>query len=113
NTEIAQRLKGLDATDQSAVDTALLALDGTPQKTRLGGNALVATSSAVAWAAAADRKIPLWRHLRQLAGLDPEVGHIPAPMIQIFGGGRHAGNRIDIQDYLILALGAKSFAEAT
>ncbi|MDB5539630.1 MAG: phosphopyruvate hydratase, partial [Devosia sp.] len=113
NGEIQSRLKGLEATNQSAVDAALIALDGTPQKTRLGGNAVVATSSAIAWAAAADRKIPLWQHLRHLAGLDPEAQHIPAPMIQIFGGGRHAGNRIDIQDFLVLAIGATSFAEAT
>jgi enolase len=113
NTEVAQRLKGMDATDQAAIDSALIALDGTPQKTRLGGNAIVATSSAVAWAAAADQKIPLWRHLRGLAGLDADRPHIPAPMIQIFGGGRHAGNRIDIQDYLILATGAKSFSESS
>jgi len=113
NGEIASRLNGLEAADQSAIDAALIALDGTPQKTRLGGNAIVATSQAIAWAAAAEQKIPLWQHLRQLAGLDPGVPHIPAPMIQVFGGGRHAGNRIDIQDYLILAIGASSFAEAT
>lgn len=113
NGEIADRLKGMDATDQFAVDAALIALDGTPQKTRLGGNAIVATSSSIAWAAAADQNIPLWQHLRGLAKLDPAVQHIPAPMIQIFGGGRHAGNRIDVQDYLILAIGAASFLEAT
>lgn len=113
NGEIQSRLKGFEALDQSAVDAAMIALDGTPQKTRLGGNAIVATSSAVAWAAAAEQKIPLWQHLRQLGGLDPGIEHIPAPMIQIFGGGRHAGNRIDIQDFLILAVGATSFAEAT
>lgn len=113
NGEIANKLKGMEAADQSAIDAALIALDGTPQKTRLGGNAIVATSSAVAWAAAADQKLPLWQHLRHISGLDPEAQHIPAPMIQIFGGGRHAGNRIDIQDYLVLAIGASSFAEAT
>ena len=113
NTEIAHRLKGLDAAGQSDIDAALIALDGTPQKTRLGGNAIVATSSAVAWAAAADQKIPLWQHLRHMSGLDPHQPFTPAPMIQIFGGGRHAGNRIDIQDFLILAIGADSFAQAT
>jgi len=113
NGEIAGRLKGLEAIDQAAVDTAMIALDGTPQKTRLGGNAIVATSSAIAWAAAAEQRVPLWQHLRRLGNLDPEAQHIPAPMIQIFGGGRHAGNRIDIQDFLILAVGARSFAEAT
>jgi enolase len=113
NGEIRNRLTGRDALDQSAVDAAMIELDGTPQKTRLGGNAIVATSSAIAWAAAAEQRIPLWQHLRRLSNLDPEAQHIPAPMIQIFGGGRHAGNRIDIQDFLILAVGAKSFTEAT
>ena len=113
NGPIAERLTGLLAVDQRAVDNALIALDGTPQKTALGGNALVATSQAVAWAAAAERGLPLWQHLRTLAGLDAMDGHVPAPMIQIFGGGRHAGNRIDIQDFLVVATGAKSFAEAT
>jgi enolase len=113
NGEIQSRLQGLDALDQATADAAMIALDGTPQKTRLGGNAIVATSSAIAWAAAAEQRIPLWQHLRHLSGLDPDSQHIPAPMIQIFGGGRHAGNRIDIQDFLILAVGATSFAEAT
>ncbi len=113
NGAIAEGLVGLLATDQRVIDNALIALDGTPQKTALGGNALVATSQAVAWAAAAARGLPLWQHLRTLAGLDALSGHIPAPMIQIFGGGRHAGNRIDIQDYLVIATGAGSFVEAT
>ncbi len=113
NGEIASALQGLDALDQFRCDAALIALDGTAQKTRLGGNALVATSSAIAWAAASERKIALWQHLRTLAGLDAAAAHIPAPMIQIFGGGRHAGNRIDVQDYLVIATGATSFVEAT
>lgn len=113
NGPIADALFGMDAAGQGAIDAALIALDGTPQKTRLGGNATIATSQAAAWAAAAEAKLPLWRHLRQLSGLSEAQPHIPAPMIQIFGGGRHAGNRIDIQDYLILALDAESFASAT
>jgi enolase len=113
NGEIFNRLNGMDAAGQSEIDAALIALDGTPQKSRLGGNAIVATSSAIAWAAAADKKMPLWQHLRHLAGLDQRAPFTPAPMIQIFGGGRHAGNRIDIQDFLILAIDATSFAEAT
>jgi enolase len=100
---IAPGIHGLDAAGQAAVDAKLIALDGTPQKTRLGGNAIVA------WAAAADQHVPLWKHLSDLSGVVPRI---PLPMIQIFGGGRHAGNRIDIQDYLVLALSAKSFAEA-
>jgi len=110
NGEIASLLKDMDAADQFAIDAALVRLDGTPQKQRLGGNAIVATSQAVAWAAAATQKIPLWRHLRSLAGV--AEAPIPAPMIQIIGGGRHAGNRIDIQDFLVLCPGAKGFAEA-
>jgi enolase len=112
NERIAPALVGMDAADQRKIDAAMIALDGTPPKTQLGGNAIVAVSSAIAWAAAAARGVPLWAHLRGLAGLDEAANHIPAPMIQIFGGGRHAGNRIDIQDFLILCLGAKSFAEA-
>lgn len=110
NGEIASTLKGMEASDQADIDAALVRLDGTPQKDRLGGNAIVATSQAVAWAAAASAKIPLWQYLRSLSGV--AEAPIPAPMIQIFGGGRHAGNRIDIQDFLILCPGAKSFAEA-
>jgi enolase len=112
NHRIAPGLLGLDAREQRSIDQVLIALDGTPQKTALGGNAIVAVSSAVAWAAAAAAGVPLWAHLRQVAGLDLDTPHIPAPMIQIFGGGRHAGNRVDIQDFLILCLAAKSFAEA-
>ncbi|HEV7277915.1 MAG TPA: phosphopyruvate hydratase [Devosiaceae bacterium] len=111
NGEIADRLSGMGAADQASVDAALTELDGTEQKTRLGGNAIVATSLAVGWAAAAGRGVPLWQHLRDLAGVSAPA-QIPAPMIQIFGGGKHAGNRIDIQDYLVICPGAGSFAEA-
>lgn len=110
NGEIANTLQGMDASEQTAIDAALIRLDCTPQKDRLGGNAIVAVSQAVAWAAAAGKGVPLWQHLRGLSGVADAP--IPAPMIQIFGGGRHAGNRIDIQDFLILCLGAKSFAES-
>jgi enolase len=109
NGPIAEKLRGMEVADQAGVDAALIALDGTPQKTVLGGNAIVATSLAVAWAAAAAARVPLWRHLADLSGATPRV---PLPMIQIFGGGRHAGNRIDIQDFLVIALGSRSFAEA-
>lgn len=112
NGPIATLLNGMDATAQIAIDAALIELDGTPQKTVLGGNALVATSCAIAWAAAAALSVPLWQHLRILAGMPEEAPHIPLPMIQIFGGGRHAGNRVDVQDFLVAAIGAKTFAEA-
>ncbi|MBX6323900.1 MAG: phosphopyruvate hydratase, partial [Rhodospirillaceae bacterium] len=105
--EIAPALLGRDAFDQEAIDRTLVALDGTPDKYRLGGNALVATSMAVAHAAAAAAGLPLWRHLR---GTDEAV--LPLPQIQILGGGAHAGRRLDIQDFMVVAVGAGSYAEA-
>jgi enolase len=111
NQIIASRLAGMDASNQAAIDRALIDLDGTPQKRILGGNACVAVSSAVAWGAASHARLPLWAYLRRLAAL-PETPHIPAPMIQIFGGGAHAGNRVDLQDFLVIPVKAKTFAEA-
>ena len=105
--EIAPLLAGRDVRDQEGIDQALVELDGTIDKRRLGGNALVATSMAVLRAAAASSGIPLWRHL---SGMNPAT--LPLPQIQIFGGGAHAGNCIDIQDLMVVALGAKSFQES-
>jgi len=104
---IARALVGRDAFDQAGVDAALIALDGTPNKAKLGGNAMVAVSLAVAHAAAAARAMPLYRYL---AGDAPLA--LPLPEIQIFGGGAHAGRRIDIQDLMVMPLAARSFAEA-
>ncbi len=104
---IARALVGRDAFDQAGVDAALIALDGTPNKAKLGGNATVAVSLAVAHAAAAARAMPLYRYL---AGDAPLA--LPLPEIQIFGGGAHAGRRIDIQDLMVMPLAARSFAEA-
>jgi enolase len=104
---IADVLRGRDALDQTGVDAALIESDGTPDKARFGGNATVAVSLAVAQAAARARALPLWRHL---AG-DGEVS-LPLPEIQVFGGGAHAGRRIDIQDLMVMPLGARSFADA-
>ncbi len=105
--EIAAALEGQNPFDQAAIDARLVRLDGTPTKSRLGGNALVAVSLAVLQAAAASRGLPLWRHL---AG-DGEVT-IPLPEIQIFGGGAHAGRRTDIQDFMVMAPRAETFVEA-
>ncbi|CAE6841787.1 phosphopyruvate hydratase [Paraburkholderia domus] len=104
---IAPALLGMDAMDQAAVDAILIALDGTPNKARLGGNATIATSMAVLNAAAAAAGMPLWRYL---AG--NQAVRLPLPEIQIFGGGAHAGRRTDIQDFLVMPLGAQSFDEA-
>jgi enolase len=105
--EIAPALAGLDPFDQGAIDAALVALDGTANKARLGGNALTAVSLAVLHAAAASRGLPLWRHL---LGDRPAI--IPLPEIQIFGGGAHAGRRTDVQDFMVIAPRARTFAEA-
>jgi enolase len=105
--EIAPALVGRDPFDQIGVDLRLVALDGTPNRSRLGGNALTAVSLAVLRAAAASRGLPLWRHL-----LGDGTPLIPLPEIQIFGGGAHAGRRVDIQDFMVIATRAMSFAEA-
>ncbi len=107
NGEIATRLIGMDAQDQRAVDAALIALDGTPTKSRLGGNATIAVSMAVLHAAAAAAGVPLYAYLSQGRPV-----RLPLPEIQIFGGGAHAGRRVDIQDFMVMALGARSFAQA-
>ncbi|MCW3475368.1 phosphopyruvate hydratase [Limobrevibacterium gyesilva] len=107
NDAITEAVIGLDGTDQAAVDAALIALDGTPAKTRLGANAILAVSMAAAHAAAAHAGIPLYRHL---GGHDATL--LPLPQIQIFGGGAHAGRRVDIQDFLIVCPAAASFAQA-
>ena len=98
---------GLDPFDQAAIDAKLIALDGTPNKARLGGNALTAVSLGLLHAAATSRGLPLWRYC---LGDKPAI--IPLPEIQIFGGGAHAGRRTDVQDFMVMAPRAKSFAEA-
>jgi enolase len=107
NGEIATCLQGIDACDQQAVDEALIKLDGTPGKSRLGANATVAVSMAAAHAAAAAQRVPLFRYLAGSGSVT-----LPLPEIQILGGGAHAGRRVDVQDFMIVALAARSFAEA-
>src|SRR4051794_1097752 len=111
NGEIAAALTGLDAADQEALDAALVALDGTTQKSRLGGNALVAVSMAALHATAAAHEKPLYAYLHAcLLGEADAV--MPLPEIQIFGGGAHAGRRVDIQDFMVVAPLASSFDQA-
>jgi enolase len=107
NGEIATALRGMPIADQSAIDRRLIELDGTPNKARLGGNATIAVSMATLHAGAAARYEPLWRVLAEGGPVS-----LPMPMIQIFGGGAHAGRRIDIQDFLIIPIGAASFDQA-
>jgi enolase len=107
DSEIAGALLGLDATSQADIDQTLIALDGTPNKSRLGANATIAVSMAVAHAAAGAANEPLYRYLS--AG---KTTRVPLPQIQIFGGGAHAGQRVDIQDFMVTAMSARSFDEA-
>ena len=107
NGPITDRLTGMDAIDQEAVDLAMIDLDDTDNKSSLGGNATIAVSMAVLQASAAANKLPLWKYL---AG-NNDV-RIPMPEIQIFGGGAHAGGRVDIQDFMAIPVGAESFDEA-
>lgn len=105
---IAPALRGLAADRQDELDARLIELDGTPNKQRLGANATLAVSMAAAHAAAASWGLPLYRYLH---GSDDGL-LIPMPQIQIFGGGAHAGRRVDIQDFMVLCPGAESFAQA-
>ena len=107
NGEIAKALIGTDAENQLALDQALIALDGTENKTRLGANATLAVSMATAHAMAQASGVPLYRYLGQGA-----IGRLPMPQIQIFGGGAHAGRRVDVQDFMVVCPGANSFAQA-
>ena len=107
NGEIARAVLGLPADDQARLDARLVELDGTPNKTRLGANATLAVSMAAAHAAAAAHAVPLHEYL---GGGNAVL--LPLPQIQIFGGGAHAGRRVDIQDFMVMCPGATSFAQA-
>jgi enolase len=107
NGEIAHAVTGMDAIGQAALDARLIALDGTPNKSRLGANAVLSVSMAAAHAAAHAEGLPLFGYLA-----DTDVTLIPLPQVQIFGGGAHAGRRVDIQDFMIMCPGAESFTQA-
>ena len=104
--EIQPAVLGME-TDQAALDAKLIALDGTPNKARLGANAILGVSIAVARAAAAEKGIPLYRYLS-----DKETYVLPVPMLNVLNGGRHADNNVDFQEFMIVPVGAPSFAEA-
>ncbi len=104
---IAPALIGRDASDQRAIDELILALDGTTNKSKLGGNATIATSMAVLFASADAHRQPLWKYLAQGRPV-----RMPLPEIQIFGGGAHADRRVDVQDFMVMPVGAASFDEA-
>jgi enolase 1/2/3 len=105
-TEIAEALAGLDSADQAAVDDALISLDGTKNKSRLGANAILGASLATAKAAAADAGVPLYRWV---GGADAHV--LPVPMLNVVNGGAHADNSLDLQEFMIVPGGAETFSE--
>ena len=107
NGEISNALVGTKADNQSVLDQALIDLDGTINKSRLGANATLAVSMAAAHAMAAASNMPLYRYLG-----NGKIGRLPMPQIQIFGGGAHAGRRVDVQDFMVVCPGASSFAQA-
>ncbi len=107
NNEIAQALIGIDASEQAYIDQIMLELDGTDNKAHLGANATLAVSLAVARAAAEDAGLPLYRYL---GGAGPMA--LPVPMMNVINGGEHANNSLDIQEFMIMPVGAQSFREA-
>ncbi|MFC1945769.1 phosphopyruvate hydratase [Chloroflexota bacterium] len=107
NGEIAGTLKGLEATDQPAIDRRLIELDGTPDKSRLGANAILGASLSVAKAAANHRKLPLYQHLS-----DNVSYSLPVPLMNILNGGKHAADSTDFQEFMVVPAGAGTFAEA-
>ncbi len=106
NGELARAIHGRDADDQAGLDRALIELDGTPNKSRLGANAILGVSLAAAKAAAAEESMPLWRYL------GGEAAHVlPVPMMNVLNGGAHADNKVDFQEFMIVPLGAPTFSE--
>jgi enolase len=106
NGSIASAVRGTDASAQATLDQMLIALDGTPNKSRLGANAILAVSLAAAHAAAAEERLPLWRYL------GGEQAHVlPVPMMNVLNGGAHADNRVDFQEFMIVPAGARSFRD--
>src|SRR6185295_6101425 len=107
NGEIAKVIVGADALDQVAIDTTLIELDGTPNKARLGANAILAVSLAAAKAAAMEAGQPLYRYL------GGEHAHVlPVPMMNVLNGGAHADNRVDFQEFMVVPFGAERFSDA-
>jgi len=107
NTEIASALRGFEAREQLDVDRTMIDLDGTPNKRRLGANSMLAVSMAVARAAAQEHQLPLWRYLAGEGSGDL----LPVPMMNILNGGAHASNNVDIQEFMVMPVGAETFSD--
>src|SRR5687767_14180432 len=106
NGELAEAVRGLDAAEQEGLDRRLVEVDGTPNKSRLGANAILGVSLAAAHAAAAEEGLPLWRYL---GGEGARV--LPVPMMNVLNGGAHADNKVDFQEFMVVPAGASSFGE--
>jgi enolase len=111
NGEIAKAIAGLDAADQRALDKRMLELDGTPTKSRLGANAILAVSMAAARAAAAAENLPLYKYLARYS-TDSSANLLPVPMMNILNGGAHADSSVDFQEFMVMPIGAPNFSEA-
>jgi enolase len=111
NTTLADTVKGLNSHDQRAVDAAMIAVDGTDNKESMGANAILAVSLAVAKAAASDKGVELYEHIADVNGT-PGKYSMPVPMMNIINGGEHADNNVDIQEFMVQPVGAKTFTEA-
>src|SRR5216684_4804404 len=111
NNEIAKAVVGLDAADQSALDRRMISLDGTPTKSRLGANAILAVSMAAARAAAIALKQPLYKYLSRYS-TDTSANLLPCPMMNILNGGAHADSSVDFQEFMVMPVGAPNFSEA-
>jgi enolase len=112
NDLLGPAVLGMDPTAQKDIDGKMISLDGTPNKAKLGANAILGVSLAVAKAGAAAKKVPLYRHFADLAGNDLSTYTMPVPCFNVINGGSHAGNKLAFQEYFVIPTGAKSFAES-
>jgi len=112
NDTLAPALVGKSVSDQKAIDDAMIALDGTPNKSKLGANAILGVSMAVVKAAAAAKGMPLYKYIAEIAGNDLNGNVLPVPCFNVINGGSHAGNKLAFQEYFIIPVGASTFAEA-
>lgn len=111
NTILGPKLMGMNEVDQVIIDETMLAIDGTPNKTNMGANAILGISLAVARAGAAKKQVPLYRHFADLAGNNKELV-MPVPSFNVINGGSHAGNALAFQEFMVLPIGASSFSES-
>jgi enolase len=111
NKEIDAAVRGMDATGQRELDRRMIEVDGTPNKGKLGANAILAVSMAAARAAASAQKLPLYRYLAKYSSAG-DANILPVPMMNILNGGAHADNSVDPQEFMVMPIGAKSFSEA-